>query len=124
MAKAIKKEEVVVGNRTFPVNTIKLGEKQDKQTINEYIQKLEKENEELKNRNMMLERMMLTAGVEVDEKFGDNRDHLVFPTKEQLMGYKDLGQAKPVEAWRPEFNAITGRPDETNETNEEDDEDF
>jgi hypothetical protein len=53
-------------------------------------QELKRENNELKAQVAVLEKTLLSAGIEVDEKFGDNEDHVIVPTLESVKGYKDL----------------------------------
>lgn len=70
--------------------------------------KLRKENTDLREKNTMLETMMLTAGIEVDEKFGDNEDHIIFPSAKEVKGYTDLGRAEEREpALKLRFNSNT-----------------
>lgn len=52
---------------------------------------LEKEVAELKNQNNVLQMTLMSAGIVVDEKFGDNEDGPVrIPTKEELESYTEI----------------------------------
>lgn len=61
-------------------------------------QNLRKENIELKHKVSVLESTLFSAGIEVDEKFGDNQDHVVLPTNKEVEGYKDV--TNDDRAWR------------------------
>ena len=52
------------------------------------------ENQELKKQIAVLEKTLMSAGIEVDEKFGDNEDHFVVPNKDEVKGYTDLDAPK------------------------------
>lgn len=68
--------------------TIKLSSEDVKRIIIEN-QALKKENIELKKKVSVLENTLFSAGIEVDEKFGDRQDHLVLPSKDEVEHYKD-----------------------------------
>jgi hypothetical protein len=100
--------------------------------IEKELMKLKEENADLKERNIMLEKMFLTAGIEVDEKFGDNEDHIVFPSASEVKNYKDLGRAEEREAFAEDnlkrmkstsFGLDVDK-DKDNEDDENDDDDY
>jgi hypothetical protein len=53
-------------------------------------QEVQKENTELKKKLEVLEKTLMSAGIEVDEKFGDDGNHMVFPSVEELKSYKEV----------------------------------
>lgn len=58
-------------------------------------QELRKENQELKNHADMLGKLLLTAGITVDEKFGDPEiDEVKVPSMKEVSGYKDVSDSQ------------------------------
>lgn len=80
-----------------PIGKVVMTSADVKQLLINY-QDLKKKYDELLAQNQVLEKTLMSAGIEVDEKFGDNEDHVVVPTMESVKGYTDLDKAPKTKA--------------------------